>query len=160
GRPRVLVARGDVNGRQLHETSVVEQPGTIGEDIRLTIDASLQLALEQELLAAWIADDAKSVSAVVIDPYTGEVYAEATYPSYDANDYRTIAKESPSRFIDPVVSNVYQSGSGSNMMTAVTALESGTVPRTTKIKDVGTLRLDGGESKIDNADHKGMGWIT
>jgi len=160
GSPRVMVAQRDVNGRPMPETSVVEQPGTIGEDIRLTIDARLQLALEQELLAAWIADDAKSVSAVVIDPYTGEVYAEATYPSYDANDYRTIAKESPSRFIDPVVSNVYEPGSVFKMMTAVTALESGTVTRTTKIKDVGTLRLDGGESKIDNADHKGMGWIT
>jgi cell division protein FtsI/penicillin-binding protein 2 len=160
GSPRVMVAQRDVNGRPMPETSVVEQPGTIGEDIRLTIDASLQLALEQELLAAWIADDAKSVSAVVIDPYSGEVYAEATYPSYDANAYRTVAKEAPNRFIDPVVSNVYEPGSVFKMMTAVTALESGTVTRTTKIKDVGTLRLDGGQTKIDNADHKGMGWIT
>ena len=32
--------------------------------------------------------------------------------------------------------------------------------RTTRIKDVGTLRLDGGEAKIDNADRKGMGWVT
>jgi cell division protein FtsI/penicillin-binding protein 2 len=160
GSPRVMVAQRDVNGRPMPETSVVEQEGTIGEDVRLTIDASLQLALEQELLAAWIADDAKSVSAVVIDPYTGEVYAEATYPSYDANDYRAIAKETPGRFIDPVVSNVYEPGSVFKMMTAVTALESGTVTRTTKIKDVGTLRLDGGETKIDNADHRGMGWIT
>jgi cell division protein FtsI/penicillin-binding protein 2 len=155
-----MVAQRDVNGRPMPETSVVEQPGTIGEDVRLTIDASLQLALEQELLAAWIADEAKSVSAVVLDPYTGEVYAEATYPSYDANDYRTIAKEAPSRFVDPVVSNVYEPGSVFKMMTAVTALEAGTVTRTTRIKDVGTLRLDGGESKIDNADHKGMGWLT
>jgi cell division protein FtsI (penicillin-binding protein 3) len=46
------------------------------------------------------------------------------------------------------------------MMTAVTALETGTVTRTTKIKDVGTLRLDHGTTKIDNADHRGMGWIT
>jgi cell division protein FtsI/penicillin-binding protein 2 len=46
------------------------------------------------------------------------------------------------------------------MMTATTALEAGTVTRTTKIKDVGTLRLDGGRTKIDNADRKGMGWIT
>jgi cell division protein FtsI (penicillin-binding protein 3) len=46
------------------------------------------------------------------------------------------------------------------MMTAVTALESGTVTRTTKIKDVGTLRLDRGRTKIDNADRRGMGWIT
>jgi cell division protein FtsI/penicillin-binding protein 2 len=92
GSPRVMVAQRDVGGRPVPETSVVEQPGSIGEDVRLTIDASLQLALEQELLAAWIADEAKSVSAVVLDPYTGEVYAEATYPSYDANDYRTIAR--------------------------------------------------------------------
>jgi len=32
------------------------------------------------------------VSAVVLDPYTGEVYAQATYPSYDANTYREIAE--------------------------------------------------------------------
>ena len=160
GTPRIMVAQRDVGGRPMPETAVVEQPGSIGEDVRLTIDASLQLALEQELLAAWIADEAKSVSAVVMDPYTGAVYAEATYPSYDANDYRTVAAEAPSRFIDPVVSSVYEPGSVFKMMTAVTALESGNVTRTTPIKDVGTLRLDNGESKIDNADHRGMGWVT
>ena len=61
----------------------------------LTIDASLQVAVEQELLAAWIADRAKRVSAVVMDPYTGEIYAYASYPSYDANDYQAIAATSP-----------------------------------------------------------------
>ena len=160
GSPRVLVARRDINGRAMPETAVVNDPGTMGEDVRLTIDASLQLAVEQEILAAWIADKAKSVSAVVLDPYTGEVYAEATYPSYDANDYKAIASTSPRRFIDPVVSNVYEPGSVFKMMTAVTALESGEVKRTTKIKDVGTLRLDDGRTKIDNANRKGMGWIT
>jgi cell division protein FtsI/penicillin-binding protein 2 len=160
GIPRQMVAQRDVNGRPMQETAVVEAPGTIGEDIRLTIDASLQLAVEQELLAAWIADDAKSASAVVMDPYTGAIYAEATYPSYDANDYRAVAADTPSRFIDPVVSNVYEPGSVFKIMTAVTALETGTVTRTTKIKDVGTLRLDHGRTKIDNADHRGMGWIT
>ena len=88
GRPRVVHAQRDVSGRPIPDTAVVEDPGTPGEDIRLTIDAGLQLALEQEVLAAWAADQAKSVSAVVIDPYTGEVLAEATYPSYDGNDYQ------------------------------------------------------------------------
>jgi cell division protein FtsI/penicillin-binding protein 2 len=160
GIPRQMVAQRDVNGRPMQETAVVEAPGTIGEDVRLTIDASLQLAVEQELLAAWIADDAKSASAIVMDPYTGAIYAEATYPSYDANDYRAVAADTPGRFIDPVVSNVYEPGSVFKIMTAVTALETGTVTRTTKIKDVGTLRLDRGRTKIDNADHRGMGWIT
>ena len=81
---RIVHAQRDVSGRPIPDTAVVEDPGTPGEDIRLTIDAGLQLALEQEVLAAWAADQAKSVSAVVMDPYTGEVLAEATYPSYDA----------------------------------------------------------------------------
>jgi cell division protein FtsI/penicillin-binding protein 2 len=160
GTPRILVAQRDVTGRTMPETAVVEQAGVVGEDVRLTIDASLQLAVEQELLAAWIADKAESASAVVLDPYTGEVYAEATYPSYDANDYRAIADEDPGRFIDPVVSSVYEPGSVFKMMTAAAALENGTVTPSTRIKDTGTLKLDGGESKIDDADRRGMGWMT
>jgi cell division protein FtsI/penicillin-binding protein 2 len=160
GSPRVLIAQRDASGRAMSDTSVVQEPGVLGEDLRLTIDAGLQLALEQELLAAWIADDAKSVSAVVMDPYTGEVYAEATYPSYDANDYRAVAATAPGRFIDPVVSNVYEPGSVFKMMTATTALEAGTVTRTTRIKDTGTLWLDGHTAKVDDADRKGMGWMT
>ena len=160
GQPRVTVSQRDVDGRLRPETSTVERAGVPGEDLRLTIDASLQLAVEQELLAAYIADKAKSVSAVVMDPYTGEVYAQATYPSYDANAYRSVAAADPGRFIDPIVSHVYEPGSVFKMMTASIALETGTVTPTTKIKDVGTLKLDGGRTKIDNADRKGMGWIT
>ena len=150
GSPRIMVAQRDVDGRPMPETSIVEEAGTVGEDVRLTIDAGLQLALEQELLAAWIADEAKSVSAVVMDPYTGAVYAEATYPSYDANDYRAIAEASPSRFIDPVVSNVYEPGSVFKMLTATAALANGTVKPKTKIRDSGTLRVDGGRAHVDD----------
>jgi len=160
GSPRVLIAQRDASGRAMSDTSVVQESGTPGQDIRLTIDSGLQYAIEQELLAAWIADDAKSVSALVMDPYTGEVYAEATYPSYDANDYRAVAAAAPGRFIDPVVSNVYEPGSVFKMMTATTALEAGTVTRTTRIKDVGTLWLDHHTAKVDDADRKGMGWMT
>jgi cell division protein FtsI/penicillin-binding protein 2 len=160
GSPKVMVATRDISGRAMPETAEVTAPGVFGEDIRLTIDTSLQLAVEDELLAAWIADKAKSVSAVVLDPYTGEVYAEATYPSYDANQYRSIAESAPERFVDPVISNVYEPGSVMKMMTASAALEDGVVSRTTKIKDVGTLKLDGGRTRIDDADRRGMGWMT
>jgi cell division protein FtsI/penicillin-binding protein 2 len=160
GSPRIVVADRDATGRAVLERATVTQPGIPGTDLRLTIDAGLQLRVEQELLAAWIADKARRVSAVVLDPYTGEVYAEATYPSYDANDYKAIAASDPSRFIDPIVSSVYEPGSVFKMMTATAALELGTVTPSTRIKDVGTLRLDGGRTKIDDADRKGMGWMT
>jgi cell division protein FtsI/penicillin-binding protein 2 len=160
GSPRVVVADRDATGRAVLERAVVSQAGVPGTDLRLTIDAGLQVRVEQELLAAWIADKAKRVSAVVLDPYTGEIYAEATYPSYDGNDYKAIAAKDPSRFIDPVVSSVYEPGSVFKLMTAAAALELGTVTPSTRVKDVGTLKLDGGRTKIDNADRKGMGWMT
>jgi cell division protein FtsI (penicillin-binding protein 3) len=160
GSPQVVVADRDATGRPVLERANVTQAGTSGTDLRMTIDAGLQLKVEQELLAAWIADKARRVSAVVLDPYTGEVYAEATYPSYDANDYKAIASTDPSRFIDPVVSSVYEPGSVFKMMTATAALERGTVTPSTRIKDVGTLRLDGGRTHSDAADRHGMGWMT
>ena len=160
GSPRVVVAQRDATGRPILESATVSSAGQSGTDLRLTIDAGLQLRVEQELLAAWIADKAKRVSAVVMDPYTGEVYAMASYPSFDANDYKAIAATDPSRFIDPIVASVYEPGSVFKMMTATAALEAGTVTPSTRIKDTGTLRLDGGRTKIDDADRKGMGWMT
>ncbi len=160
GSPRVVVAGRDTTGRPILENADVTSPGVSGTDLRLTIDASLQLKVEQELLAAWIADKAKRVSAVVMDPYTGEVYAMASYPSFDANDYKAIASTDPSRFVDPLVASVYEPGSVFKMMTATAALEAGTVTPSTMIKDIGTLHLDGGRTKIDDADRKGMGWMT
>jgi stage V sporulation protein D (sporulation-specific penicillin-binding protein) len=160
GRPRIVHSQRDVAARAIPDTIVVEDPGTPGEDLRLTIDAGLQLALEQEVLSAWAADKAKSVSAVVLDPYTGEVLAEATYPSFDGNDYQNVASTDPSRFIDPIVSSVYEPGSVFKMLTAIAGLETGTVTTKTKIKDVGTLKLDGGRTHVDDADHKGKGMMT
>jgi cell division protein FtsI (penicillin-binding protein 3) len=81
GQPRVLVADRDSSGQAKLDEATVTQAGEPGADLTLTIDAGLQLRVEQELLAAWVADKAKRASAVVLDPYTGEVYAEATYPS-------------------------------------------------------------------------------
>ena len=160
GEPRIVVAQRDASGLPMLEDAVVSQAGAPGTDLRLTIDAGLQLKVEQELLAAWVADRAKRVSAVVMDPYTGEIYASATYPSYDGNDYKAIAATDPGRFIDPTISTVYEPGSVFKMMTAAAALTNGTVTPSTRIKDVGTLHLDKGRTKIDDADRKGMGWMT
>ena len=160
GSPRVVVAQRDPTGRPMLESADVTSPGQPGTDLRLTIDAGLQLNVEQELLAAWIADKAKAVSAVVMDPYTGEVYAMASYPSFDANDYQAIASTDPSRFMNPLVSSVYEPGSVFKMMTAAAAFQAGTATPSTMIKDTGTLRLDGGRTKIDDADRKAMGWLT
>jgi cell division protein FtsI/penicillin-binding protein 2 len=160
GLQTVVAAQRDASGNAVPDTSIVLEDGYPGQNLTLTIDASLQASVEQELLNAWIADVAKRVSAVVMDPYTGEVLAYASYPSYDANTYRAIASEDPGVFVDPMVSTVYEPGSVFKMMTATAALGAGTVTPRTKLRDQGTLRVDGGRSKVDNADHKSMRGIT
>jgi cell division protein FtsI (penicillin-binding protein 3) len=159
GTPKVVEADKDATGKPLADTEHTVDPGVPGNDIRLTIDAGLQLAVEQEVMAARIANGAKAVSAVVLDPWTGEVYAEATYPSYDANDYATIATDDPSRFLDPVVSEVYEPGSVFKMLTVLAALEQGTTSMTTKYRDTGHMTLDNGRARISDADGKAMGTL-
>jgi cell division protein FtsI (penicillin-binding protein 3) len=157
GEPRVIEADRDASGKPLIETERTVVGGTPGADIRLTIDAGLQLALEQEVMAVRIANSAKAVSAVVLDPWTGEIYAETTYPSYDANNYAEVAAEDSSRFLDPVVSSVYEPGSVFKMFTVLAGLEQGTTTLKTVYRDSGSMRLDDGRARIEDADGKAMG---
>src|SRR3954447_4907755 len=160
GLATVVAAQRGASGNAVPESSTVIEPGYPGQNLTLTMDASLQLAVEQELLSAWIADRAKRVSAVVMDPYTGEVYAYASYPSYDANQYQALAAADPGVFVDPIVSTVYEPGSVFKMLTATAALGNGTVTTNTKLRDTGTLQVDGGRAHVDDADHKAMGQMT
>ncbi len=138
---------------------VVAEQGVAGEDVKTSIDAGLQLQLEQEIFAAWIADKAKAVSGVVMDPKTGEVLAEASYPSYDANHYAAAANQNPSIFSDPVVSQQYEPGSVFKMLTASAALQTKTTALTTYINDTGVIKL-AGDQEIADADRRAKGWMT
>jgi cell division protein FtsI (penicillin-binding protein 3) len=160
GQPRVEIAQKDAAGDPVADTLSVESPGVPGSDIRLTIDAGFQLQLEQELMAANTADRALSVSAVVMDPYTGEIYGEATYPSYNGNDYKAIASTDPGRFVDPVVSSVYEPGSVFKMLTALAAFDNGTADPNKRINDSGSLALDDGSARIYDSDKRPMGNIS
>ena len=137
----------------------ITDPGADGKDIRTTIDAGLQLQLEQEVYSTWAADKAHTVSAIVMDPKTGAVMAEGSYPSYDANLYQLVANQNPALFMDPVISEVYEPGSVFKMLTASAALQTKTTTLTTKINDTGVLKLPGGQEVAD-ADRKSMGWLT
>jgi cell division protein FtsI/penicillin-binding protein 2 len=156
GRPKVIQIDPTVMGPD--GTKIIDQ-GTPGQDIRTTIDASLQLQLEQEVFATWIADKAKTVSAVVMDPKTGELLAEASYPAYDANSYIDVANQNPDLFMDPVVTRAYEPGSVFKMLTASAALQSKTTSLATMINDTGIMKLPGGQEVAD-ADRRAKGMRT
>ncbi len=155
GVPTRLASLRDPAGRVLAGTARVLEAGQAGTDVRLTLDANLQLQLEKELYAAWVADRAKRVSAVVLEPGTGAVLAWASVPGYDANDYKNVAAASSHLLSDPIASAVYEPGSVMKMLTAAAALENGTITPDEKVRDAYGIRF--GAHVVRNADGRSMG---
>jgi cell division protein FtsI (penicillin-binding protein 3) len=151
GRRTVLrdARRGTVGVPDLD--SLDPQPG---RDIHLTLDASLQYVVERELEATVQKFSAKSGAAVFLDPRTGAVRAMATYPSFDANDYRSYHEEE--RRNRPVM-DAYEPGSTFKMITGVAALEANAVdPSDVFDCQQGSIQLYG----IRINDHKPFGMLS
>ena len=144
-------------GRTADASDSAPLPQT-GGSVQLTIDASLQLRLEKELYAAWVADRAPRVTGVVMDPYTGAILAWGSVPGYDENNYAAVAQDSSDLFTDPIVSQVYEPGSVMKMFTAAAALEKGVVNLMTPVQDQKSLVF--GSSVVQNFDKKSMGIIS
>ena len=99
-----------------------------GQDIKLTIDASLQIALYEQF------QEDKSCS-VAMNPYTGEVLALVSTPSYDNNDFiMGLSSEQWTALNDDEDKPMYNRfrqvwcpGSTFKPVTAVVGLESGAI---------------------------------
>ena len=86
------------------ETEEREPP----KDVYLTISNSIQYKVEQALKSGVEAARAKSGTAIVLDPKTGEVLAMANYPTFDPNKFNEAA---PDAIINKAVQNLYSPGS-------------------------------------------------
>ena len=142
------------------ERPVIVSEAREGVDLQLSIDAGLQTLVEQEIAAAGVANQAESVSVVVMDPYSGDILSSASWPSYDANRYGVVAARDPSRFVDPAVSSVYEPGSVMKAITSVAGLESGLYSPSSIIGDQSVLELDHGVNEVRNADRRSKGQMT
>jgi cell division protein FtsI (penicillin-binding protein 3) len=63
----------------------IRAAGAAGRPVQLSLDVRMQFALEEELDAAARASGASGGSAILLNGRTGEVYALASWPTYDAN---------------------------------------------------------------------------
>jgi len=155
-----------LTGKDLSKISVASIegiPGGLGlEDheappLKLTIDFKLQKQLEKELNTARLTNRAKSASAIIMDPHTGEILAAASVPGYNANDFAKVASERMGRLRNPVVSDIFEPGSVMKIFTATAALELGVVTPQTMIKDEPKIKFH--KYDVHNSDEKGMGMI-
>ena len=79
-----------------------------GHDIVLTIDKDIQYQAQTELAAAVKKWGAKSGSVVIMNPRNGEIYAMASTPGFNPNDY---GKADAEGFRNRPISDAYEPGS-------------------------------------------------
>ena len=116
-----------------------KQP-SVGQDLRLTIDAAIQDKAEEALAEAGETYSAAGASAVVMDPQTGDVLAMANWPSYDPSDLEDASGEA---LANRATGFTYEPGSTFKAFTVAAALEDGLVtpdssfhlPSTIKVAD-------------------------
>ena len=141
-----------------HVVDVLEdRPAEAGSNVMLTIDIRLQAAVERALaeqielmVAEGVEDpekpqDVAGGAAVVIDIATGDVLAEASYPTYDLSRFNELFNElnadERTPMLNRAVSGIYSPGSIFKMVTSVAGLELGIITPETVIEDTGVYRF-------------------
>ena len=95
-----------------------------GASLRLTLHAGLQHVAERELERVREETSARSASAVVLDPFTGEILAMASVPAFDPNRWAEASAEA--RRCRPIA-DAFEPGSTFKVITAAAAIEAGTL---------------------------------
>lgn len=128
-----------------------------GTTLTLTIDERLQYIAERELAAGVEAKHARSGTAIVMNPYTGEILALANYPTYDPN-LPPKPGDDPLARPDLGVSWPFEPGSVFKIVTLTAALETTDMrPDTLVHTGNGILVLPG---RVVHESHGGYGTIT
>ena len=124
GKPGKMTAESDQFGRAIPLGRSILEPAKPGHMVGLTIDSYLQYQTERALAAQVKAYAAKSGTAIVMDPRSGEILALANIPDFDPNRF---AKFSADARRDRAVTDAYEPGSTFKLITMAAALESGRV---------------------------------
>jgi len=95
-----------------------------GRDVFLTLDHRIQAKAEDVLRRTVRQWGAKSATAVVLDPSSGEIYAMATAPTFDANRF---AETSTDKQRNRTASDTYEPGSTFKLIAIAGALSEGLV---------------------------------
>ena len=125
-------------------------------DIVTTIEPTVQGFLEQ-VIEKDIFDKYSAVSAggIIMNPKTGEVYAMATTPSFDPNNFSN--EKNPAVFLNTLVEGVYEMGSIIKPLTMAAGIDAGVITANTTYDDKGTMVIN--KSRISNYDGRARGVV-
>lgn len=122
----VSLVESDIKGTTLDSSSTYYIEAIDGLNLQLTIDFKIQQAVEEIMQECYLTNAAKSATAVVLNPQTGEIIAMTTKPSFNLND---VPRDDVSTLMqmakNVAISDVYEPGSTFKIITAAIALNEG-----------------------------------
>ncbi|MBF0320828.1 MAG: penicillin-binding protein 2 [Nitrospirae bacterium] len=139
----------DARGNIFYNTNENEKTG---DTLTLTIDQGLQFIVEKELDDAMEKWRASAATAIMMDPYTGEILALSNRPTFDPNEP---GKYGPAARRNRAITDFYEPGSTFKVVTAAGVLEEGLVKPDDKIDCLGGA-IEVGGKKIKDAHPHGV----
>jgi len=118
----------------------LRDPGRARKPLQLSLDLTVQAAVERVLAGGMRLMNAKAASAILMDVETGEVVSLVSLPDFDPNERPTGGpRDDRSPLFNHAVQGVYELGSTFKIFTAAQALDEGLVNPATIIDTKGPL---------------------
>ena len=121
----------------------LRDPARAGEPLQLTIDLSIQSAVERVLQGGMTLMNAKGAAAILMDVNTGEIVSLVSLPDFDPNErppLPTSGSPTDSPLFNRAVQGVYELGSTFKIFAAAQAIDLGLVTPDTMIDIRGPLK--------------------
>ncbi|MEY3470918.1 MAG: hypothetical protein RLZZ223_268 [Candidatus Parcubacteria bacterium] len=146
----------DGKGRWIANSDRKKEDAVNGSNLILTIDHTLQFKLEEALADLSEEYKPKFALGAIMDPKTGDIFAMASNPTFDVNDYNKVPDISI--YKNPWISNLYEQGSIFKPITVGVGLEKGVITPDTTYEDKGTEKINGFD--VSNWSNKTYGTQT
>lgn len=154
GESQVIAAVRDGRGRSVLAGGIADAEVTHGADVQLTIDLTIQHALQDALTEAKRTHNAKAAMAVVLDVATAEILAMGAAPSFNPNQ---AADADATARKNRVLTDMFEPGSTVKPLVVAAALDAGAVHAdATFFGEKGKWKV-GNHTVRDDEDH---GWLT
>jgi penicillin-binding protein 2 len=158
GRPGLTRIQVDALGEPTPNGRLVDKPPAPGDNLKLTIDQSVQAAGEAGLAAYG------SGAFVTMDVHTGEIFGLGSSPTFEPFTPPLTQAEVDETYRNPAapladraISGLYPTGSTFKLITALAALEEGVISPTDVVADGGSITVGG--QTFQNAGGAALGSV-
>jgi cell division protein FtsI/penicillin-binding protein 2 len=143
-------------GMMISDEPEAFRPPVDGQDLVLTIDARIQAQVEESLDHAMQTYRAKGATAIVMDPYTGEILAMASRPAFDPSQ-AALTYDPEKNGHNMAVESQFEPGSTFKIITLAAAINEGIFNPEEKYQS-GSIQV--GDVVIRDWKNGGWGTIT